>query len=87
MSKAAKATLMGSIVFCAASVFGVHYLQNEEKATLRAGVIREDERRKKKEQQALNMRELKEQQELHEALLKTQQVSQPPSNEPASNDE
>jgi hypothetical protein len=31
MSKAAKTTLTASILFCAASVFGVHYTQNEEK--------------------------------------------------------
>ncbi|RCI04144.1 hypothetical protein CU098_012352 [Rhizopus stolonifer] len=75
MSRAAKATLLGSILFCVGSVFGVHYLQNEEKANLRAGVLRDEERRKKKEQQALNMKELHEQQELHEALLKTQHIS------------
>jgi protein PET117 len=51
---------------------------------LRAGVYRDDERRKKKEQRLLNMKELKEQQELHEALLKTQQVSQLPSSEPVT---
>ncbi|CAO0795700.1 unnamed protein product [Mucor circinelloides] len=87
MSKAAKATLTASIVFCCASVFGVHYIQNEEKENLRAGVLRDDERRKKKEQQTLNMRELKEQQELHEALLKTQEVSKLPSSEPISEDD
>lgn len=54
---------------------------------LRAGVLRDDERRKKKEQQTLNMRELKEQQELHEALLKTQEVSKLPSSEPISEDD
>lgn len=59
-----------------------HILQN-----LRAGVLRDDERRKKKEQQTLNMRELKEQQELHEALLKTQEVSNLPSSEPISEDD
>jgi protein PET117 len=49
--------------------------------------LRDDERRKKKEQQKINMRELKEQNELHEALLKTQQVSQLPSSEPISEDD
>ncbi|KAG2211619.1 uncharacterized protein EV154DRAFT_544466 [Mucor mucedo] len=83
MSTTAKATLAASILFCCASVAGVHYIQNEEKANLRAGVLRDDERRKKKEQQQLNMRELKEQTELHEALLKTQQVTSLPSSEPA----
>ncbi|CEP18987.1 hypothetical protein [Parasitella parasitica] len=88
MSKAAKATLTASIVFCCASVFGVHYFQNEEKENLRAGVLRDDERRKKKQQQqTLNMRELKEQQELHEALLKTQEVTNLPSNEPMSDED
>ncbi|KAI7903819.1 uncharacterized protein BX663DRAFT_505330 [Cokeromyces recurvatus] len=81
MSKAAKATLTASILFCCASVFSVHYFQTEEKENLRAGVLRDEERRQKKEQQQLNIKELKEQHELHEALLKTQQVSKPPSNE------
>lgn len=35
----------------------------------------------------LNMKELKEQQELHEALLKTQEVSKLPSNEPISEED
>jgi protein PET117 len=51
------------------------------------GVLRDDERRKKKEQQVSNMRELEEQKELHEALLRTQQVSNIPSSEPASEDD
>lgn len=32
MSTTAKATLAASILFCCASVAGVHYIQNEEKA-------------------------------------------------------
>lgn len=87
MSTAAKTTLAASVLFCVASVVGVHYIQIEEKENLRAGVLRDDERRKKKEQRQLNMRELREQNELHEALLKTQEVSKLPSSEPASEDD
>ncbi|KAI9485726.1 MAG: hypothetical protein EXX96DRAFT_645646 [Benjaminiella poitrasii] len=86
MSKVAKATLTASVLFCCASVFGVHYFQTEEKENLRAGVLRDDERRQKKQQQQLNMKELREQQELHEALLKTQEVSNAPSNESIADD-
>lgn len=49
--------------------------------------MRDDERRKKKEQQTLNMLELKEQQDLHEALLKTQEVTNLPSSEPISDED
>lgn len=106
MSTTAKATLAASVLFCVASVVGVHYIQIEEKEVglleftlqpnidkfvcvqnLRAGVLRDDERRKKKEQRQSNMRELREQNELHEALLKTQEVSKLPSSEPASEDD
>ncbi|KAI8991627.1 hypothetical protein BDF20DRAFT_845628 [Mycotypha africana] len=86
MSKAAKATLLASVLFCGASVVGVHYIQNTEKENLRAGVLRDEERRQKKEQQRNNMKELKEQRELHEALLKTQEVSKIPSNEATTED-
>ncbi|KAI8891087.1 hypothetical protein K501DRAFT_236094 [Backusella circina FSU 941] len=87
MSTAAKVTLGTSILFCCASIYGVHYSQNAEKENLRMGVLRDDERRKKKEQQVINMKELEEQKELHEALLRTQQVSSLPSSEPASEDD
>ncbi|KAI9279114.1 hypothetical protein BY458DRAFT_532241 [Sporodiniella umbellata] len=85
MSTKAKVTLASSIVFCIASVTGVHYAQNLERENLRAGVINDTERRRKKEEQRLlNMKELEEQNQLHESLLKTQTVSKLPSNEPAS---
>ncbi|KAI8990251.1 hypothetical protein BDB01DRAFT_780673 [Pilobolus umbonatus] len=87
MSTKAKTTLAGSILFCCASVVGVHYIQLSEKENLRAGVFRDEERRRKKEQRKLNMQELKEQTELHQALLQTQQVSNLPSNEPISEED
>ncbi|KAI9307168.1 hypothetical protein BJ944DRAFT_158555 [Cunninghamella echinulata] len=84
MSTAAKITLGASIVFCCASVYGVHYIQRYEQELMRQGLIKDDERRLKKEQQKNNQRELEEQRALHEELLKTQTVSKPPSNEAIS---
>ncbi|CAO3624195.1 unnamed protein product [Cunninghamella blakesleeana] len=86
MSTAAKITLGASIVFCCASVYGVHYIQKYEQEIMRQGLIKDDERRLRKEQQRINQRELEEQQALHEALLKTQTVSKAPSNEALSDD-
>ena len=53
---------------------------------MRQGLIKDDERRLRKEQQRINQRELEEQQALHDALLKTQTVSKAPSNEALSDD-
>ncbi|CAO3598024.1 unnamed protein product [Absidia cylindrospora] len=78
MSTAAKITLGTSIVFCCASIYGVHYIQRYEQE--------DDERRLKKEQQQNNQRELEEQQALHKELLKTQTVSKAPSSEPAESE-
>ncbi|KAI8343945.1 hypothetical protein BC941DRAFT_464185 [Chlamydoabsidia padenii] len=87
MSTAAKATLGASIVFCCASIYGVHYIQRYEQELMRQGLVKDDARRLKKEQQQANQRELEEQQALHKELLKTQSVSKAPSNEPASTDD
>ncbi|ORX61630.1 hypothetical protein DM01DRAFT_1370670 [Hesseltinella vesiculosa] len=87
MSTAAKVTLGASIAFCCGSIYGVHYIQRYEQELLRQGLIKDDERRLKKEQQRNNERELMEQQALHAELLKTQTVSTLPSNEPISQDD
>lgn len=43
MSTKAKATLASSIAFCAASVVGVHYIQNTEKEVKTYNVDNEEE--------------------------------------------
>ncbi|KAI9510050.1 hypothetical protein F5148DRAFT_977398 [Russula earlei] len=48
MSRTAKATLITSIVLSSLTVWGVHYLQQQEHDTMYQGVIRDDERRKRK---------------------------------------
>ncbi|KAF8475347.1 hypothetical protein DFH94DRAFT_635619 [Russula ochroleuca] len=48
MSRAAKATLIASILVSSFTVWGVHYLQQQEHDTMYQGVLRDDERRKRK---------------------------------------
>ncbi|KIJ34955.1 hypothetical protein M422DRAFT_135185, partial [Sphaerobolus stellatus SS14] len=48
MSRAAKATLIGSIIFTTATVWGVHFLQQWESDRMYDGVLRDDARRKEK---------------------------------------
>ncbi|KAH9987126.1 hypothetical protein BJV74DRAFT_774339 [Russula compacta] len=48
MSRVAKATLFASIVVSSLTVWGVHYLQQQEHDTMYQGVLRDDERRKRK---------------------------------------
>ncbi|KAI8393346.1 uncharacterized protein BYT42DRAFT_609147 [Radiomyces spectabilis] len=86
MSTKAKMTLGASIVLCCGTIYGVHYLQRYEKELMALGVEKDEERRKKREQRELNMKELEDQHALHKALLETQSVSKAPSNEPASED-
>ncbi|KAH9066882.1 hypothetical protein EDB87DRAFT_1553626 [Lactarius vividus] len=48
MSRAAKATLLASIIVSSLTVWGVHYIQQQEHETMYQGVLRDDERRKRK---------------------------------------
>ncbi|KDQ61539.1 hypothetical protein JAAARDRAFT_30989 [Jaapia argillacea MUCL 33604] len=48
MSRAAKATLVASVLASAFTVWGVHFLQNQEHENMYQGVLRDDERRKEK---------------------------------------
>ncbi|KAI5821268.1 hypothetical protein BZA77DRAFT_299070 [Pyronema omphalodes] len=53
MSRPAKLTLLGTTIFSGLVIAGVHYLQQEERASMHAGVIRDEERtRVKRERQA-----------------------------------
>ncbi|KAF8591739.1 hypothetical protein K439DRAFT_1325961 [Ramaria rubella] len=48
MSRAAKITLVGSIILSGLTVWGVHYLQEWERDRMYQGVVRDDERRREK---------------------------------------
>jgi protein PET117 len=48
MSRAAKATLVASILVSSLTVWGVHYFQQQEHETMYKGVLRDDERRRRK---------------------------------------
>jgi len=48
MSRVAKATLIASIVISSLTVWGVHHLQQQEHDTMYQGVLRDDERRRRK---------------------------------------
>ncbi|KAF8524491.1 hypothetical protein JB92DRAFT_2703239 [Gautieria morchelliformis] len=51
MSRAAKITLVGSIILSAMTVWGVHFLQEWERNVMYQGVLRDDERRRDKQRQ------------------------------------
>ncbi|KAF8509954.1 hypothetical protein JB92DRAFT_467149 [Gautieria morchelliformis] len=51
MSRAAKITLVGSIILSAMTVWGVHSLQEWERNRMYQGVLRDDERRRDKQRQ------------------------------------
>ncbi|EPQ56245.1 hypothetical protein GLOTRDRAFT_110720 [Gloeophyllum trabeum ATCC 11539] len=62
MSRAAKATLLASVCLSAFTIWGVHFLQEQEHENMFQGVLRDDERRREK------MRQREE--ELQESLRK-----------------
>ncbi|KAF8541420.1 putative cytochrome c oxidase assembly protein [Trichophaea hybrida] len=71
MSRAAKTTLISTIALCGLTVVGVHYLQQSERVTMHAGVLRDEERtRIKRERQE----DFEMQAALREELLKGQKV-------------
>ncbi|KAI0053172.1 hypothetical protein FA95DRAFT_937163 [Auriscalpium vulgare] len=51
MSRAAKATLIGSLLVSGLVVWGVHYQQQQEHERMYQGVLRDDERRREKMKQ------------------------------------
>ncbi|GJE91280.1 PET117 domain-containing protein [Phanerochaete sordida] len=51
MSRAAKATLVGSLLFSVGIIYTVHFMQRRESETMFQGVLRDDERRKEKMRQ------------------------------------
>ncbi|EMD39085.1 hypothetical protein CERSUDRAFT_112780 [Gelatoporia subvermispora B] len=51
MSRVAKITFASSIILSAGIVWGVHYMQQQERETMYQGVLRDDERRREKMRQ------------------------------------
>lgn len=72
MSTRAKVVFGCSCLFLAASVIGVHMLKGYEDRARYAGVERDDERRRQKQE---NVRELERQEALRRELEKEQPVS------------
>ncbi|KAK9712380.1 hypothetical protein K7432_007183 [Basidiobolus ranarum] len=77
MSTKAKLTLAASIVFTTAVVYAVHDMQIEERTNMHQGVLRDDERKRQKQQ---NILDLEYQRQLQAHLEKGQSVSAKSSN-------
>ncbi|BGP16037.1 hypothetical protein JCM10213_006827 [Rhodosporidiobolus nylandii] len=77
MSRTAKAVFGASILFCAASVYGVHMIQVNERETMFAGVIRDEARLAAKRQQKERELEFEEQARKRAYLESLQAVSNP----------
>ncbi|OZJ05461.1 hypothetical protein BZG36_01664 [Bifiguratus adelaidae] len=72
----AKLTLASAVVFTVATVYGVHYLQMQERENMHLGIQKDNERRSQKlKQQEQNMLELQQQQALQKQLESTQKVT------------
>ncbi|ORX95014.1 hypothetical protein K493DRAFT_315216 [Basidiobolus meristosporus CBS 931.73] len=72
MSTKAKLTLAASIIFTTAVVYTVHDMQIEERTNMHQGVLRDDERKRQKQQ---NILDLEYQRQLQAHLEKDQTVS------------
>ncbi|PWW75642.1 hypothetical protein C7212DRAFT_358540 [Tuber magnatum] len=72
MSRAAKATLATTTLLCGGVIWFVHYLQRVEKASMHAGVIRDEERMRIKRERQLDFEM---QRELEKEYKKSQSVS------------
>ncbi|KAF8519357.1 hypothetical protein BU17DRAFT_47825 [Hysterangium stoloniferum] len=51
MSRTARATFIGSVILSGLTIWGVHFLQEWERDRMYQGVVRDEERRKQKQQQ------------------------------------
>ncbi|WFD44232.1 hypothetical protein MPSI1_002898 [Malassezia psittaci] len=60
MSRAAKATLLGSIVATVSIVWGVHFLQREERNTMYKGVQRDEVRQQERLQRLADLEKQRE---------------------------
>ncbi|PCH44434.1 hypothetical protein WOLCODRAFT_76285 [Wolfiporia cocos MD-104 SS10] len=73
MSRVAKAALVTSLLTTAVVIWGVHFLQNQERETMFQGVLRDDERRREKMRQ--REQELQESMRKREIYERVQHVS------------
>ncbi|KAJ2882983.1 hypothetical protein H4R27_003085 [Coemansia aciculifera] len=69
MSRAAKATFTASCLYAVGTIWFVHRAQDQERASMYQGVVRDKERRAQREQ---NKREYDETRALHAELIKEQ---------------
>ncbi|KAJ2836491.1 hypothetical protein FBU31_001361 [Coemansia sp. 'formosensis'] len=70
MSHAAKATFAASCIYAVGTIWFVHRAQDQERATMYQGVVRDQERRAAQREQ--NKREYEETRALHAELIKEQ---------------
>ncbi|KAF8596882.1 hypothetical protein BDV93DRAFT_402082, partial [Ceratobasidium sp. AG-I] len=69
MSRAAKATLLGSMIFAGAAVWGVHAQQRKEQDTMYQGVVRDEARQAaKKKRREQEFEESQRKRELYERV-------------------
>ncbi|KAJ2424362.1 hypothetical protein GGF41_002809 [Coemansia sp. RSA 2531] len=69
MSRAAKAMFTASCLYAVGTIWFVHRAQDQERASMYQGVVRDQERRAQREQ---NKREYDETRALHAELIKEQ---------------
>lgn len=85
MSRAAKATLIASIVVSSLTVWGVHYLQQQEHDTMYQGVIRDDERRKRKmKERDEDLLRSQRKREIYESVQRVENIVQVPDSDTRS---
>ncbi|GAA6042299.1 hypothetical protein JCM8097_000626 [Rhodosporidiobolus ruineniae] len=77
MSRTARAVFAGAVLFCGASIYGVHMIQVKERETMFAGVIRDEARLSAKRQQRARELEFEDQARKRAYLESVQGVSNP----------
>ncbi|KAF8488385.1 hypothetical protein F5888DRAFT_1623151 [Russula emetica] len=82
MSRAAKATLIASIVVSSFTVWGVHYLQQQEHDKMYQGVLRDDERRKRKmKERDEDFLQSQRKREIYESVQRVENIVQVPDSD------
>ncbi|KAJ1919113.1 hypothetical protein H4219_002162 [Mycoemilia scoparia] len=77
MSRMAKLTFAGSCLFTVSTIWFVHNIQVTERENMYQGVLRDEERKKKREK---NLREFEETRALHATLIGDQPDLKPQGN-------
>ncbi|KAJ1977813.1 hypothetical protein H4R33_006137 [Dimargaris cristalligena] len=72
MSHGGKMALLASLIFSGAVIYGVHYQQRQEREIMHYGIIKDEERRRRKLQ---NQAELEVQRSLQAEYEKEQNIS------------